>query len=72
MITKVKIYFVNGHSVEIGTRDKDFITFAADIFKTKIYGSITSDGSPSLFINTDNILFVQELGPSPLTGDKNE
>ncbi len=70
MIARVKIHFVNGHSVEVGTTDESFTTFAVDIFKTRIYGSITADGSPSLFINTDNILFVEELEPSQKTDSK--
>ena len=59
---KCKISYVNGRVNTIIENNKEFIDFCSDLFHKKIYFSNSeSEEGISIAINTDNILFVEEL-----------
>lgn len=43
------------------SKHSTFETFVKELFKARIYLSLTDDGSPAMAINTENILYVIEV-----------
>ena len=60
---KARIKYINGIIETIIENSKtSFEDFCLDLFKQKIYLSIVEEGhGVSMAINTDNILFVEEI-----------
>ena len=57
---KAKIYFQDGKDITIENKTITFEEFTFELFKGKIYLSITSNECNNLAMNTENILFVEE------------
>lgn len=57
---KAKIYFCDDRTVTM-TNKLTFENFLNELFKSKIYASYTEDGTANLGINTNQILFVEEV-----------
>ena len=60
---KAKIVYVNKEvNTVIENPDYDFIEFCQELFKSKIYISKVEEGKGvSIAINTNNIIFVEEI-----------
>ena len=59
-MTRVKIYLTDGRDITIFNKI-DFVSFVSVLFKSKIYVGITENDSSNLAINTNKIIFIEEL-----------
>ena len=57
---KAIIYFCDNRTITI-TNEQSFENFLKQFFKKKIYVSFTNDDTNNIAINTDNVLFVEEV-----------
>jgi len=60
-MTKIKIHFTDNESITQTYKNVGFKQIILSLFKKRFYVCLTTDGSPKIAINTDNILFVEEI-----------
>ena len=60
-MVEVKLYFNENITVSMSNEGKTFVNFVKEIFNKKIYISLVKDNTQSIAINTDNVLFIEEV-----------